>query len=267
MVKFSLEAMARRVTNRLARVVIFRPIFTTKAQAESLALIHLRAIRLIEQRSPRLVEIYGRTIEQKLRTDSIDELNVEIDEMDTALRRLVLELTPDLRRWAFRTEEWHRGKWKRAVLDAVSITIETMIGPEEMRETIEAFVARNVGLVRNVSDEARGRIADSVFRGFQRRATAREMAKEIREAANMGRARSIRIAGDQTVKLASALTRERRRQEQLESWSWRHSGKVHFRPEHKERDGKIYTDATAPEDLPGELPYCGCVEQAVLEFK
>ena len=83
----------------------------------------------------------------------------------------------------------------------------------------------------------------------------------------MGRARSIRIAGDQTVKLASELTRERRRQAGLTMWKWRHSGKVHFRPEHKERDGQIYTDETAPKDLPGVLPYCGCVEQAVLEFK
>jgi SPP1 gp7 family putative phage head morphogenesis protein len=178
----------------------------------------------------------------------------------------VLELTPDLRGWAFREEEWHRGKWKRSVLDAVSVSLETMLGPEEIRETLEAFVKRNVGLVRNVSDEARGRIADSVFRGFQRRAPAVEVAKEIREAVAMARARSIRIASDQTVKIASALTAERRRQAGLDTWAWRHSGKLHFRPEHKARDGKRYTDATAPEDLPGELPYCGCVEQAVLEF-
>jgi SPP1 gp7 family putative phage head morphogenesis protein len=266
MYNFDLRAMAMRATNRRRRTVTFRPIFTTKAQADSLAIIYLRTVKLIEQRSARLVEIYRRTLEQKLRTDSVDELGVEIDEVDAALRRLVLELTPDLRRWAFREEEWHRGKWKRSVLDAVSVSLETMLGPEEIRETLEAFVKRNVGLVRNVSDEARGRIADSVFRGFQRRAPAVEVAKEIREAVKMARARSIRIAGDQTVKLASALDAERQRQAGLTQWQWAHSGKRHFRPEHLARDGNVYTDETAPEDLPGMLPFCGCVRRAMLSF-
>jgi hypothetical protein len=170
--KFDLATLARRASNRLRRVVVFKPIFTTTAQAESLALVYLRTVRLIEERRPRLVEIYERTVKQALRTDSVDELGGELDDLDRAVQRLVLELTPDLRRWALRTEEWHRGKWKRNVLDAVSVSLETMLGPEDMRELLGAFVQRNVALVRNVSDEARGRIADSVFRGFQRRASA-----------------------------------------------------------------------------------------------
>lgn len=262
---FSLETMAKRRSNR-RDTIVFRPIITTRAQAESLALIYVRVTQLLDARRARLVTIYERTIAQKLRTDSIDELGVELDDIDAALRRLVLELTPDLRRWAFRTEEWHRGKWKRAVLDAVNVDLETLLGPEEVRETIEAFLQRNVGLVRNVSDEARGRISDSIFRGFQRRESAAVIAKEIHEATGMGRKRAIRIAGDQTVKLASALDAERQRQAGLTQWKWKHSGKVHPREWHKERDGNIYTDATAPEDLPGELPYCGCVRQAVLTF-
>ena len=264
---FSLATMARRATNRRRRRVTFRPIIPTKAQGESLALVYIEALLPLRQRAARLVAVYEKTLEQKLRTDSVDELSVEVDEIGAAMNRLVLQLTPSLKRWTFRQEEWHRGKWRRNVLDAVSVSLETMIGPEDMREMLGAFVERNVALVRNVTDEARGRIADSVFRGFQRRAPAREIAKEIREAADMARARSIRIAGDQTVKLASALTRERRRQAQIEKWAWRHSGKLHFRQEHKDRDGNVYTDATAPADLPGELPFCGCVEQAVLDFE
>jgi SPP1 gp7 family putative phage head morphogenesis protein len=266
MADFDLTAMARRQTNRRGALVTLRPIFPTKAQAESLALIYVKAVRLIEQRRDRLVSIYAKTLGQSLQHDSINDIDVDINEMDAALRRLVLELTPSLRRWAFSEERWHRGKWQRNVLDAVSVTLETMLGPEDVREQIEAFVARNVALVRNVSDEARGRIADSVFRGFQRRAPAVEVAKEIREATGMARKRAIRIAGDQTVKLASALDGERIRQAGLDEWKWRHSGKVHFRPEHKERDGNVYSDETAPDDLPGQLPYCGCVRQAVLRL-
>lgn len=264
--KFDLAELARRKTNRRKRVVTFRAILTTKAQGDSLALIYLRTVAIIAKHAPRVVEIFGRTLEQKLKTDSVDELSTEIDDMGRALNRLVLELTPDLRRWAFHVEQWHRGKWQRAVLDAVSVDLDTMLGSDDEGETIDAFVERNVALVRNVSEEARARIADSVFRGFQQRQPATVIAKEIREATGMARARSIRIASDQVTKLSSALDAERRRQAGLDEWKWRHSGKLHFRPAHLARDGHLYTDETAPADLPGQLPYCGCVAQAVLTF-
>jgi SPP1 gp7 family putative phage head morphogenesis protein len=271
--RFDLKTLARRNSRRL---ILFRPILTTRAQAESLALIYLRSIEQLEARLPRLNEIYARTVAAQLRTDSVDELGQEIDEADAALRRLVLELEPSLRRWAFRTEEWHRGQWKRAVLDAVSVQLETVIGSQDVRETIAAWLQRNTGLIRNINDEARAKIADSIFRGFTRRSTASEMAVEIREHATMARKRAIRIAGDQTVKLASALDAERQRQAGLTEWSWLHSGKLHPREEHKARDGKIYDDSgkevggdeqIPPDDLPGQPPYCGCVRRAVLNFK
>ncbi len=188
------------------------------------------------------------------------------DDIAAEINRLVLELSPELRAWAFRIERWHRGKWLRSILSAATVDLATMIGASEMRETIAAFLERNISLVRDVSDQARGRVADAVLRGFQRRAPAAEVAKEIAESVGMARARARRIASHQTVNLAAALDRQRQRQAGLTHWKWRHSGKLHPRPEHVARDGKVYTDKTAPEDEPGELPACGCVRQAVLIF-
>jgi len=147
-----------------------------------------------------------------------------------------------------------------------------------MRETLGAVIERNVGLVKSVSDEARRRIADSVFRGLQNRTPAREVAKDIREAVALERRRALRIASDQTVKVAAALNEERRRQAGIMAWEWIHSGKLHPRPEHEARDGKLYSDDPAdvgaeyqgrvvrkpPEDKPGQLPFCGCTSRAVL---
>lgn len=86
------------------------------------------------------------------------------------------------------------------------------------------------------------------------------------------------MAADQNVKLSSALNEERRRQAGITSWSWVHSGKVHFREEHKARDGLLYSEDPGkvgdkyqgkrirkpPADKPGELPWCGCTSRAVL---
>lgn len=264
MSKFNLPALAARKRNS-RRPIALAMIRTTKAQADDLARIYLEAIAPWSRAAEMLAEPYQRALAQ-LQTDSPAETAATTDAIAAAINRLVLELTPDLRRWAFRVERWHRNKWVNAVLSAVDVELETLLGAEDERETIDLFLVRNTSLIRDINEEARGRIADSVFRGFQRRATADEVAKEIREAASMARTRARRIAGDQTVKLASALDRERQRQAGLDHWKWRHSGKLHPRPEHVARDGKIYTDKTAPEDEPGELPYCGCVRQGVLVF-
>jgi SPP1 gp7 family putative phage head morphogenesis protein len=82
----------------------------------------------------------------------------------------------------------------------------------------------------------------------------------------MTRRRALNIASDQTVKLASALNEERRREVGIDTWEWMSSHKVHYRPEHLARDGKRYSDADPPPDMPGELINCGCTSRAVLSL-
>lgn len=268
---FDLEAMAAK-KRKSRRPITLSPIITTKAQADDLAAIYRRALSPWEDAAKILSGLYGRELAQlsdagvKLITDSPADLSSTTDAVAAAINRLVLELTPSLRRWALRTEEWHRGKWVRAVLAGVEVDLELIIGPNDVREPIEAWLVRNTSLIRDINEQARGRIADAVLRGYQQRSPVSEVAKEIREAAGMARKRARRVAADQTVKLASALDRERQRQAGLDTWKWRHSGKLHPRLAHVERDGKLYTDKTAPEDEPGDLPFCGCVRQGVLIF-
>jgi len=268
---FSLARMAAR-KRKSRKPVTFAPILTTKAQADSLGALYLTILEPWGRAHEMLAPVYSREIAQlsdasvKLTKDSPSDLGATTDAIAAAINRLVLELTPQLQRWAFRVEEWHRGKWVRAVLAGVEIDLDTIIGAFDVRETIDAFLARNTSLIRDINEQARGRIADAVLRGYQQRSPISEVSKEIREAAGMARKRARRVAADQTVKLASALDRERQRQAGLYHWKWRHSHKLHPRPEHVARDGKIYTDKTAPEDEPGELPFCGCVRQGVLIF-
>jgi hypothetical protein len=266
--------------------IIFAPILTTKAQADDLAAIYLLMIEPWNHAAEMLGDAYSRELAQLsdsrgLITDTAADLGAETDAIAAAVNRLVLELTPELRRWALRTEAWHRGKWVRAVLAGAEIDLETLIGPADVRETIDAWLVRNTSLVKDINEQARGKIADAVLRGFQQRSPISEVTKEIREATGFATKRARRVAADQTVKLASALDRERQRQAGLDVWKWKHSHKLHPRPEHVSRDGNLYADdkasqgtlangtvvREAPEDEPGELPFCGCVRQAVLVFE
>lgn len=228
----------------------------------------------------RILSAYDAELSRVLTTDAPDDLSRLFEELGEAVSRLVLELTPELRDFAFSVEGWHRRKWRDTVLSASGVDLATLIGPQDVRETIDRFLARNTALVRDVSAQARGRIADAVFRGLQQRTPAREVGKEITEAIGMARTRANRIAADQAVKLGSALDAERQRQAGLTVWRWQHSGKRHPREYHRDRSGNLYADEAADrgtlangdvvreppasDDLPGVPPFCGCVRVGVL---
>ena len=271
-----------KMIKRRKRTVTIRPFRSTKAQADDLAAIYARMLVPMWEIVKPLADLYARELDRKLQTDSIDELGATIDAMGEAIKRLVLTLTPDLRDWALRMESVQRGHWVRSVLSATDIDLSTMLGPQDVAEDVGSFLQRNAALVRDVSEQARGRIADAVYRGFQSRTTAREVAKVIAEAVDMGRARARRIAADQSNKLAAALNEERQRQAGVDVFKWVHSGKAHPRSWHKVRNGKLYElntgkgvtfdngeksytgEVIEAGDRPGQAPFCGCTAQGVL---
>lgn len=275
--KYDLAQLAK---GKRRKIVTFRPIKTTKAQADALARITLRMIA--PWQSDRIVSAYDRELQRVMTTDSIDDLGRLFEELGEEVGRLILELTPDLRDWAFRVEGWHRRKWRDTVLAGADVDLTYLIGPQDARETIDAFLQRNVALVRDISNQARGRISDAVFRGIQARTPTREVAKEIAEATGMARKRATRVAADQSTKLSANLDMQRQREAGLDYFKYNHSGKLHPRSWHKARNGKIYERDTMREvsfeggkksygadriergDGPSEPPWCACNAQGVL---
>jgi uncharacterized protein with gpF-like domain len=90
------------------------------------------------------------------------------------------------------------------------------------------------------------------------------VAKELQAVVGISKKRAVRIASDQLQKLTSQLDTERMLDVGIKKWKWRHSGKLHPRVEHVARDNKIYLFSKPPDDMPGELPYCGCAKSAVI---
>lgn len=269
---FDLPRLARAQGRR--RSLALRAINPTKAQAQDLAAIMAPAWQLWTQSIDRIMAGYDpRPIGDALIVDTADQIQAAISEVASDfLTRVLVTVTPQLRRWSIRLEQYHRSRWAGAVLAGTGVDLGTVLTSSGTEETVSAFVARNVALVKNVSDQAQGRIADAVFRGYQERLPARDVAREIREAVVMGRDRTIRIASHQTSSLSGALDRERRSEAGLSQYKYRHSGKLHPRSWHKARDGFIYESATGKslnggpaipaDDRAGMAPACGCREQA-----
>lgn len=261
---FNLALLWRRSANPRRREVTLRKIVVPSTFASDLyATAYRPVITTWEQAIPAIMAEYERTLSE-LTQDSAADASERIAAVETALAQLIITIRIRLAEWGARVERYHRGKWRGAILTATGVDIGTLVGAGDMRMPIGNAVERNVALIRSISDGARGRISDSVFRGFQRRAPPREVAKEIQEAVGGSRKRALRVAADQNVKLASALNEERRREAGIDTFEWVHSGKLHYRPEHKARDGKKYTDDRPPPTMPGEEPYCGCTSRAVI---
>jgi SPP1 gp7 family putative phage head morphogenesis protein len=247
-----LRAQGRR------RPLTLRPIQTTQAQAKALARIYAPIMQVwsVGVRE-RILPAYARSL-ATFTGDSPADIEVEIGVVDEEAVRATLDFRALFREWAQGLMLWHVNRIGQQLTYATNVDLTTQLGGAS--ETIEDLLARNTALVRDVSDQARGRIADIVFRGLQQRTPIRDVAKEINDALGLGRARSLRIASDQTVKLSAALDRLRQEELSFTSFVWRHSGKVHYRPEHLARDGKVFSwgSDVAKEDPPGYAPFCGC---------
>lgn len=254
------------------RVVTFDRIALPSTLASDLfAAGYAPAIARWTEAVPAIVGEYERSLDQLTRDTAADLSNV-IASTDAGISSLHITLRPRLERWAARAEEMHRQRWAASVKRGTGLDIKTLVGAGDMRVPLGTAIERNVELVRSVSDQARARISDAVFRGLQQRKPAREVAAEIREAVAMSRRRALNIAGDQLSKISETLNEERRREAGVMTWEWVSSHKTHFRPEHAARDGKRYDDTATsgasapPQDRPGQLPFCGCTSRAVLDL-
>lgn len=242
-----------------------RPIIPTKAQENALARMYLTVLDVWSTGArDRIVPAYRLSLSQ-ITTDSPADLEAEITATEENAVRATFNFRSVFAAWAEKFMRWHLGKIGSMLGYANNVSLETQLGGAP--GTIADYLARNTALVRSVSDEARARIADIVFRGLQARTPVRDVAKQIDAAVGLGRARSLRIASDQSVKLSGALDALRGEELGFDGYIWRHSHKAHPRPEHVARDGQYFAFGSPVDvnDPPGQLPFCGCKRQLSMD--
>ena len=260
--------LASRVARPSRKPIVLAKITTTQAQARDLFAIYLRVVNAWGAGIDRVNAAYAKSLSE-ITIDSADDIKSAMDGIAAEVQRLVLLLTPDLRQWALRLEKVQRGKWVESVLSAASVDLNTVLTAGDVNDTLQAQIEWNVALIKDVSAEAQRRIANAVFAGLQQRKPAAEVAKEIREATGMVRARARRIASDQTVKLGERLNRARQEQAGLKFFVWVHSGKLHPRSWHLARNGRQFSWANPgipSDDMPGIPPFCGCTARGTITF-
>lgn len=271
--QYNLTRMAKQAGGR--RDITLRPVQPTRANEIALAKLYTAVLAAWDP--DRLLRSYT----GGLTNDAASGQTQAISEAENTVTRLIAEFTAGLRAWVVRAERTHRTRWSEAIKSGLGVDLSMLLTGGEVQETLDVFLERNVALVRNVSDVTRGKIADAVYRGYQERRPAREVARDIREATGLARDRSLRIASHQNAVLSGALDQQRQADAGITAWRWRSSHKKHARPHHAARDGNIYDaktrrqlnpDTTVMEsgetieagDEPSQPPFCGCRRQSYL---
>lgn len=245
---------------------VFKAILPPQAMGQELARILISAGPEVWAAAlPAINRAYEQALSQ-LQRDSANDVKFEIDSAAATAGGVFVEITTRVISWVRRVEAWHRGKFV-SLINAANVDLSTVLFSGDVAETMSAIVERNVSLIKDVSAQAQGKISDIVFRGLQKRTPARDVAKELRNAVGFARDRSIRIASDQLQKLTSTLDRERMAQVGLDEYEWQHSGKLHYRPEHRARNGKDFNLGEPKGDEPGDKIFCGCKRKPILSLE
>ena len=272
MARYNLARMWLRAANPKRREVTLRKVELPSTLAANLfQRYYAPVLHLWELAGKAALDAYAASLAELTR-DSPANIGEALGQYEDQFLSMRTDLRNGVGDWAIRAEGQHRKRWRGAVLTATKVDVGTLIGAADMRMPISQAVERNVGLISNVSDQARLKIGEAVFAGLNNRTPVRDVAKQIQAIHEMSRRRAMNIASDQLVKLTSALNDERRREAGMSGWEWVHSGKVHFRQDHKARNGKRYDDSAKegarkpPEDRPGQLPFCGCTSRAILDL-
>lgn len=252
----------------LRRPKILPAIETTKAQADRLYRVYIQPVRMWDRAwQDQIRPEYERTL-AGMSTDSVFDIQAIMEAVNSVIVRLTASIwTDEISAWIGSIDTWHMRRFVSNLKYATNVDLSSMIRAGSEPETIDAILQRNVSLVRSVSDQTRERISDAVYRGLTQRMPVRDVARDVAKATGLGRKRALRISSDQTVKMSAALDRARMQEVGITEFEWMHSGKVHPRLWHLERNGERFRfdDPKLRGDMPGDQPFCGCKARGIIE--
>lgn len=130
----------------------------------------------------------------------------------------------------------------------------------------------NVGLIKGLTDEMLGRVAETLEKTQGHGVDA--VTKALQEAVGFGVSRARLVARDQTLKLNGQLTKARHEEAGIERYTWVTAHDERVRHSHSELNGKdfswddppIVDERTGAVGHPGDYFQCRCIAQAIVDL-
>jgi SPP1 gp7 family putative phage head morphogenesis protein len=133
-----------------------------------------------------------------------------------------------------------------------------------LKPLAEAWISENTALIKSLPTKLHPEIESIIRRGVMAGTSVRDLQNQIKERYGVTDYRARLIAQDQTLKLNADLTRYRLQSVGVKEYTWRTVQDSRVRPDHVERNGKLFTwDKPPPDGHPGQPVRCRCRAEAV----
>lgn len=131
----------------------------------------------------------------------------------------------------------------------------------------QAFVARNVRLIRSIDERYFNDVVRVIGEATAQGQSPKELSKVLRQRFNVSKSRADLIARDQTSKFNGQVSMFRQRELGITRFEWQTSEDSRVREEHVILNGQIFEYSNPPsEGLPGQPIDCRCVGLPVMDI-
>ena len=151
--------------------------------------------------------------------------------------------------------------------------IQTVLGINPIIEDafldaqVNAFVERNVALIKNIPAQSLARVETVVRTEIEKGTSAKDITAAVQNELSIAKNRAKLIARDQTNKFMGKITELRQKSLGITEYTWSTSRDERVRESHKVKDGKTFSWSKPPADTghPGEDIQCRCVAIPVMD--
>lgn len=166
--------------------------------------------------------------------------------------------------------KWTSETFTKHVRSVMGIDLGAVIREEDLQDYLDAAVARNVGLIKGLSDDGAKALRAAVAEAYINGDSRDRLEALIRKRTGFMKSRAELIAQDQVAKVSSEVNEIRQRQAGVEEYIWETSRDERVRPRHRHLQGKVYKwgePTGAEEGLPPGRPIrCRCIPRGVVDW-
>ncbi len=167
---------------------------------------------------------------------------------------------------AGQTATFNEKQFRQVMRSALQVDI--FVYEPWLKDLVNVWVAENVRLIKTVPERYFGDIEGIARRGLMEGTPVDEMAEEMKRHVDIATRRAELISRDQIGKLNGDLTEYRQTGAGIDEYVWSTSKDARVRPEHSEREGRVYKWSDPPKGgHPGKAIHCRCVALPVIDVE
>lgn len=257
--RYNLPAMVRQSKTKPRP---FRRIATTAGMTATMGAPYFTLVRAWQAERERLLDAYdqARTLsDPALINRAVAAASARLDPTVAALQPQTFTALASL-------DRWHRAQWIQRIRTATGIKVDMMTGQGDTASAIDQAKGWAAQLMPSLHTETGSKVAVALMGALAVLKPRAGASADLNAVLARAHKRAANIAVDQSDRTAAAMDRDRRAAAGLDRFVWRHDNtQRHPRPEHVARDGRRYSQANAPNDRAGTLPFCRCWEEPLFD--